>query len=209
MRVENSLTRQNNSAYSKNKKKNNSEEKNQQENDSEQYSMSSEVELLNRLLKQPEYEYKPLPFYFNNSSILNAKQAKTISNAIYQIASEQGHQIDINVIDKLVKSNVNSEYLQHSEWINSEIEKQSDKYFSEEEKALFETIYRKFEIQEIKTSILNSIVINYLKQKISNIQNNESLVEFNQSMHETLNNTNEIDADTKTLITKTLDVNAQ
>ena len=108
MRIENQTNRNNSKAFQKKnklKKGTKTQEGNYDNND--HLDLSSGIVLLNHLLNKPEYQYRPVPFYFTNSAMRNTQQASDISKAIQQSASSYDVSLNYDMILDLVLNHEN------------------------------------------------------------------------------------------------------
>jgi len=169
MRIENSTNRNSSNAYQK-KNKLKKVLKNQEESNesSDHLDLSSGVILLNHLLNEPEFRFKPIPFYFSNAATRNAQQAAHISKSIQQKAISYDVNLNYEMILDLVLSRAN-EISDNTHILTKTNINQSSTYqhisFRENETLFFEGFHNKSIKNGISAHIVTAIVIEYFQLK--------------------------------------------
>lgn len=172
MRIENPTNRNNSNAYqkkSKLKKGSKKQEVNYETND--YLDLSSGVVLLNHLLNEPEYEYKPIPFYFTNSVMRNTQQASNIAQSIQQKALSYDVNLNYEMILDLVLSHANEKSGKTSLLTKANVI-QMDEYqhilLRENETIFFEKLHNKSIANNLPPTLISAIVVEYFQLKQTN-----------------------------------------
>ena len=169
MRIENPTNRNSSNAFQKKnklKKGFKKQELSYENNDS--LDLSSGVVLLNHLLNEPEFQYKPIPFYFTNSAMRNTQQASNIAHAIQQKAMSYDVNLNYEMILDLVISHAN-ETSNETHFFTTRNIKQTTAYqhisLRGNETTFFEKFHNSGVANKFPLTLISDIVVEYFQFK--------------------------------------------
>ena len=169
MRIDNQTNRNASNPYQKKKmlKKGIKTEATDYDNN-DHLDLSSGIVLLNHLLNEPEFQYKPLPFYFFNAAMKNSQQASNIANTIQQKAMSFEVGLNYEMILDLVLSHEN-EIKNSNDKISNISLNQNSAYrhisLTESESLFFEGFHQQSIENNITPEVISILVMEYFKLK--------------------------------------------
>jgi len=169
MRIENPTNRNSSNAFQrKNKLKKNAKTQDSSYENSDSLDLSSGVVLLNHLLNEADFQYKPVPFYFTNSLMRNRQQASNIAKAIQQKAMSYDVNLNYEMILDLVLSHENEKSSKTHLSTTSNVT-QSTAYqhipLRENETIFFERFHNSSIASNVSPTLVSVIVVEYFQFK--------------------------------------------
>ena len=169
MRIENPTNRNNSNTFQKKNKIKKGAKKQKVSYENHDYlDLSSGVVLLNHLLNEPEFQYKPVPFYFSNSAMRNTQQASDIAQAIQQKAMSYDVNLNYEMILDLVLSHANEKSTKASLSTTINVNQQAAYQhlpLRENETVFFEQLHKHGIASNFSPTLISAIVVEYYQFK--------------------------------------------
>ena len=191
MRIDNQTNRNASNPYQKKKmlKKGSRTETTDYDNN-DHLDLSSSIVLLNHLLNEPKFQYKPFPFYFSNAAMKNSQQASNIAKAIQQKAMSLEVNLNYEMILDLVLSHENEIKNNNLKILNISVN-QNFAYqhisFIESESLFFEDFHQQSIKSNITQEVVSIVVMEYFQLKQDKKMNISTQIEQIELLNNVVN----------------------